>query len=90
MRKPLFDPKAGKQTVSVTLHADLYAKAESWGINSSRVAEDALAQEYAQRWAEVLIAENRQALVAVQAYEEQHGACAEFVREQYERPDGAV
>ncbi len=45
MRKPLHDLKAGKQTVSITLNSDLYAKAKSLGINASKVAEEAIAQE---------------------------------------------
>jgi hypothetical protein len=28
MRDPLFDPKAAKQTVSIKLNSDLYAKAK--------------------------------------------------------------
>jgi len=45
MRDPLFEPKAPKQTVSITLNSDLYAKAKSMGINASKVAEEALAYE---------------------------------------------
>lgn len=38
MRNPLFERKAPKQTVSITLNSDLYAKAKSMGINTSKVA----------------------------------------------------
>ena len=44
MRKPLFEPKAVKQTVSITLNSDLYAKAKAFDINASRVAEEAIAK----------------------------------------------
>jgi post-segregation antitoxin (ccd killing protein) len=90
MRTPLFEPKAAKQTVSVTLNSDLYAKAKSIGINASRVAEEALAHEYAARLAEELRADLRQGLAAVESYAEQNGSFAELVREHYERGDGSV
>jgi antitoxin CcdA len=90
VRDPLFEPKAGKQTVSITLNSDLYAKAKSLGINTSRVAEEALAQEYAQRRSEALIAELRQDLAAVENYAEKHGSFADLVREHYAREDDAV
>jgi antitoxin CcdA len=90
MREPLFDAKAAKQTVSITLNSDLYAKAKSIGINTSKVAEEALAQEYAQRRSEVLLAEIRQDLAAVAAYAEQHGSFPDLVREHYARDDDPV
>jgi post-segregation antitoxin (ccd killing protein) len=90
MREPLFEPKAAKQTVSITLNSDLYAKAKSIGINTSKVAEEALAQEYAQRRSEVLLAEIRRDLAAVAAYAEQHGSFPDLVREHYARDDDPV
>jgi post-segregation antitoxin (ccd killing protein) len=90
MREPLFEAKAAKQTVSITLNSDLYAKAKSIGINTSKVAEEALAQEYAQRRSDVLLAEIRQDLAAVAAYAEQHGSFADLVREHYARDDDPV
>lgn len=90
MRNPLFDPKAPKQTVSITLNTDLYAKAKSVGINTSRVAEDALAQEYSVRLRETLRAEIRDELAALEKYEAEHGSFPELVRAHYERDDGAV
>jgi post-segregation antitoxin (ccd killing protein) len=90
MRDPLFDPKAAKQTVSITLNSDLYAKAKSLGINTSRVAEEALATKYDELRSEALIAELRRGLAAVESYADQHGSFAELVREHYERGDGAI
>jgi len=90
MRDPLFEPKAVKQTVSITVNSDLYAKAKSLGINASKVAEEALATKYAELHSAALIAELRQGLAAVQSYADQHGSFAELVREHYEREDGAV
>jgi len=90
MRKPLFDPKAAKQTVSITLNSDLYAKAKSLGINTSKVAEEALAAKYAQQSSEALVAELRRGLTAVENYADEHGSFGELVREHYERGDDAV
>ncbi len=90
MRDPLFDTKAAKQTVSVTLNSDLYAKAKSMGINTSKVAEEALATKYAELSSDALRAELQRGLAAVDAYAEQHGSFAELVRKHYEQGDGAV
>ncbi len=90
MRDPNFDPNAPKQTVSVTLNSDLYAKAKSVGINASKVAEEAIADEYAKRRKEALLKELRQDLAAVEKYEEQHGSFPELVRAHYEREDGSI
>ena len=90
MRKPLFDPKAAKQTVSITLNSDLYAKVKTLGINTSRVAQEALARKYDELHSEALIAELRRGLAAVESYADQHGSFAELVREHYERADGTV
>jgi antitoxin CcdA len=90
VRDPLFDPKAPKQTVSVTLNSDLYAKAKDLDINASKVAEEALAHEYSARRSEALRAEIRGELAAVEKYEEQHGSFPELVRAHYERDDDAV
>ena len=90
MRDPPFDPKAAKQTVSITLNSDLYAKAKSLGINTSRVAEEALATKYDELRSQALIAELRRGLAAVESYADQHGSFAELVREHYERGDGAI
>ena len=89
MRKPLFDSKAAKQTVSITLNSDLYAKARSLGVNTSKVAEEALAHEYAERRSAALAAELAQDLAAVESYSEQHGSFADLVRAHYD-DDGAV
>ena len=90
MRNPIFEPKAAKQTVSVTLNSDLYAKAKSVGINASKVAEEALAVAYADRRREALSAEVQQDLAAVDSYAERHGSFADWVRQYYERADDAV
>jgi len=87
MRDPLFEPKAAKQTVSITVNSDLYAKAKSVGINASKVAEEALAAKYAELRSEELLADLRRGLAAVDRYAEQHGSFSELVREHYDRDD---
>ena len=89
MRKPLFEPKAVKQTVSITLNSDLYAKAKAFDINASRVAEEAIAKEYVARLLAMQAAELREDLAAVERYADQHGSFAELARAHYERDDGA-
>ncbi len=90
MRHPPYDPKAPKQTVSLTLNSDLYARAKGMGINASKVAEDSLAKEYVRRLSEAVVAELRQDVAAVAAYADEHGAFSDHVRAQYDRGDGSV
>jgi post-segregation antitoxin (ccd killing protein) len=90
MKNPLFDPKAAKQTVSITLNSDLYAKAKSVGINASRVAEESLGVAYAELRRQALLADVQQDLAAADSYAERHRSFADFVREHYEGDDGAV
>ena len=90
MRNPLFEPKAPKQTVSITLNSDLYAKAKSMGINTSKVAEEALAREYSAGLRDALRAEIRAEFAALERYEAEHGSFPELARAHYERDDGAV
>jgi antitoxin CcdA len=90
MRDPLFDSKATKQTVSITLNSDLCAKAKSAGINISRVAEEALATQYAAVFREALIKELRQGFAAVDAYSDKHGSFSDLVRKHYAKDNGAI
>jgi post-segregation antitoxin (ccd killing protein) len=93
MRDPLYTPKAPKQTVSITLNSDLYAKAKSAGINASKVAEEAIASAYAALHAKTLAEELRAELAAISEYAEQNGSFPDSIRALYEEPDegdGAV
>jgi post-segregation antitoxin (ccd killing protein) len=87
MRSSIYDVKATKQTVSLTINSDLYAQSKGFGINASQVAEDALAQELAKRKAEELKAEIQQDLEALDAYEAKHGSFTEMVREHHQAAD---
>jgi antitoxin CcdA len=90
MREPPYDSKSAKQTVSVTLNSDLYAKAKGLGINVSKVAEEAIAQEYASRRSEQLRAELERELIAIEKYEEEHGSFSEMARAYFGEDDGAI
>ncbi len=85
MRDPLYDTKAPKQTISVTVNSDLYAKAKRVGINVSQVAEQAVAGAYSKQRAAALAEEIQADLQAVADYAEQHGRFADFVRAHYGR-----
>ena len=84
MRPPPYNTKAAKQTVSLTINGELYAQAKALEINTSQVAEQALASEVQRRLAEQIKSEIAQDLAACDAYEETHGSFAEMVREHYE------
>ena len=84
MRATPYDAKAAKQTVSLTINSDLYAQARRFGINTSQIAEEALAHEVARRNAERLEEEVRKDLKALDDYEAKHGSFAEMVRQHYE------
>jgi post-segregation antitoxin (ccd killing protein) len=84
MRETKYDLKAPKQTVSLTLNSDLYAQAKAFKINTSQVAEEALAYEVARRKAEKLKAEIRKDIEALDAYEAKHGSFVDMAREHYQ------
>ena len=87
MRAAPYDLKAAKQTVSLTVNSDLYAKAKSLGINASQVAEEALVQTVARRLADQVKAEIRQDLDAYNTYVAEHGSPAELARVHYGERD---
>jgi post-segregation antitoxin (ccd killing protein) len=87
MRPPLYDTKAAKQTVSMTVNSDLYAQVKGFGINASQIAEEALGNEVARRKAELLDAEIRRDLEACDAYTAKYGSFAAMVREHYQPTD---
>jgi len=73
MRPSLYDLKAAKQTVSLTLNSDLYAQSKRFGINASQIAEEALAQEVARHKAEQLRSEIQRDIEALDTYESKYG-----------------
>ncbi len=89
MKPPHYDVRARKQTVSLTLNSDLYARAKELGINASQVAEEALDYIVAKRVAELVKAEIQQDLAAYNAYVAEHGSPAELARAHYAGRDDA-
>jgi antitoxin CcdA len=89
VKASLYDVDARRRTVSLTLNADLCAKAKAAGINLSRVAEEALANALAARVAERMQAEIRRDLDAHDAFVREHGSFASMVGEHYAADDDA-
>ncbi len=87
MQTPLFDAAARKQTVSLTINGDLYARIRTVGIDASRVAEAALARALCEKQAELLRAEIRRDMVALADYVAAHGDPAGELREMFEAVD---
>jgi antitoxin CcdA len=90
MKYPLYDIKAPKQTVSLTVNSDLYSQAKKLGINSSQVAEEALNVAVTARLTERLKAEILQDLAAYNSYVAEHGSPAELARVHYANDDDAI
>jgi post-segregation antitoxin (ccd killing protein) len=80
VRIPAHNLKAAKQTVSLSINSDVYARAKKLRINASQVAEEALIQHVARLEAEQLKAVIRQDLEATNAYVAKHGSFADMVR----------
>jgi post-segregation antitoxin (ccd killing protein) len=90
VRDQPYELKAPKQTVSVTVNSDLYARAKRLGINVSQVAEQAVADAYSRMLAAQVTAEAEKDLAAVDDYTARHGDFAELARAHYERDDAPV
>ena len=84
MRHSLYDRSARKQTVSLTINSDLYAKIKEAGINASQVAEAALAEALKERIREDI----KQDVAAMEAFVAEHGNPAEIARAYFAKQDG--
>ena len=73
MRTPLYDPNARRKTVSITLNADLVAKASALGINISRTAETAVIRAFEEAERAKIHEEIREATRMVDEYVAIHG-----------------
>jgi post-segregation antitoxin (ccd killing protein) len=87
VREPLFVADAPRQTVSLTINSDLFARAKSLGINASRIAEEALVRELERRRAAALTAEIQADVAATDELVEKHGSFAAMVRAHYRQTD---
>jgi antitoxin CcdA len=70
---PLYDVNARRKTVSITLNADLVAKASAVGINISRTAEAAIVQAFEAAEKAKIREEIREAVRMVDEYVAIHG-----------------
>lgn len=73
MRRPLYDVNARRKTVSVTLNADLVAKASALGINISRTAEAAIIKAFEEAETAKIREEIREAVRMVDEFVAIHG-----------------
>jgi antitoxin CcdA len=73
MRTPLYDVNARRKTVSITLNADLVARASALGINMSRTAEAAVVQAFEAAERAKIREEIREATRMVDEYVAIHG-----------------
>ncbi|MFO1047263.1 MAG: type II toxin-antitoxin system CcdA family antitoxin [Geminicoccaceae bacterium] len=83
MRKPLFDARARKKTVSLTINADLWDKAKAEGLNLSEISEAAIASAFVTGMQTRIQAEIELDLAAYNAFVAEHGSFADAVREHY-------
>jgi antitoxin CcdA len=83
VREPPYLHDAPRQTVSLTINRDLFARVKELGINASRIAEEALARELESHRRREIEAEVRQDIEAIDAYEAEHGSFGEHVRAHY-------
>lgn len=87
-RRSYYDHAAKKQTVSLTINSDLYAKARAEGLSVSQIAEEALAKAYTEQMRTKIAAELREEAAAYDAFVTKHGSLAELAREQFAQTEG--
>lgn len=71
------DATAPRRTVSLTINADLMAKAKAAGLNVSAVSEAALAAALRERMRAALVVELEAEAQAYEAYVAEHGSFSE-------------
>ena len=81
MRIPLFDARARKRTVSVTINADLWEKARAAGLNLSEISEAAIATAFVAVERDRIQAEIEQELEIYNEFVAEHGSFADLMRE---------
>ena len=81
MRTPLYDVRARKKTVTVTINADLQERALAAGLNLSEVTETAIAAAVVARERARIHAEIDQELEVYNEFIAEHGSFADMMRE---------
>jgi post-segregation antitoxin (ccd killing protein) len=84
IREPAYVRDAPRQTVSLTINSDLFARIKALGINASRVAEEALVQALESRRVELTREELKVDLAAYEAFVAKHGSFASMARAHYQ------
>jgi post-segregation antitoxin (ccd killing protein) len=84
VREPAYAVDAPRQTVSLTINSDLFARVKSLGLNASRIAEEALAGELERQRRAVILAEIEADVRAVDEYTRKHGDPSELTRQFFE------
>lgn len=87
VREPAYAVDAPRQTVSLTINADLFARIKALGLNASRIAEEAMAAELDRQRRAAILAEVTADIRAVEAYTAIHGDPAELTREHFANPE---
>ncbi len=77
---PAYDLQAPKKPTNLSVNSDLLRIARELDINLSATLEQALAERVRQTRRERWLAENREAIVAYNAYVEAHGVFGDGVR----------
>ena len=81
MRTPLYDVRARKKTVTVTINAGLQERALAAGLNLSEVTETAIAAAVVARERARIHAEIDQELEVYNEFIAEHGSFADMMRE---------
>lgn len=83
MADAMFDRSASKLVVSLSINSDLYAKAQALGVDTSRVAEAAIARAVQSADREQLLADIRKDREVLARYIAEHGDTVAELREMF-------
>src|SRR5690606_20150319 len=77
----LYDPNAPKKPTNLSINSDLLTKTRALNINLSATLEQALSKELARAKAATWAEENKAAIIAYNAFVEEHGCFGDEFRE---------
>ena len=87
-REPVYDLRAAKRAVNLTLNGDLVEKARAKGLNLSALAEKAVAAELVRSARVQWDAEIAEACAAHERYLEEYGSASDLLRAHLEADSG--
>jgi len=76
----LFDPKAPKKAVNVSINSDLLRQAPELGLNLSQALEEGIGEAVRPKRAEQWAEENRDAIAGYNRYVSEHGVWSDGLR----------